>query len=250
MCDVIRAPFLPSGSFETWTRISWPSRSSSEIVGLVLGAGPLGRCSSAFAGGGPPRPRRGAAVRRTVSEFMIAGTIRDARACIGGCGGIFFGSGISRCGWLFCDSAKWCVLIFSFRLRCRFRRCLRPRVRVRTARKSSRAIHRVTPRCCCCSCARPAAVRMICSRKTESLAFCPRDGPGLGLDPGRGHDGLGPLEDGGQNRQEPTVRRVPDYRRSRLAAGHLLLMSLPEEVGFLKQPAARVSPRVRRWVQG
>ena len=186
----------------------------------------------------------GAAVRRTVSEFMIVGTVRDARACIGGCSGIFFGSGISP--------VRVALL--------RQRRVVRSSV-FRTlpalptvsetprpgpdGAKVFRAIHRVTPRCCCCSCARPAAVRMICSRKTESLAFFPRDGPGLGLDPGRGPDGLGPLEDGGQNRQEPTGRRVPDYRRTRLAAGHLLLVSLPEEVGFLKQPVARVSPRVR-----
>ena len=30
-CEVRRAPFVPSGSFTTWTMISWPSLSSSSI---------------------------------------------------------------------------------------------------------------------------------------------------------------------------------------------------------------------------
>src|SRR5678815_5057324 len=32
-CDVSRAPFVPSGSFATWTMISCPSFSSSSIFG-------------------------------------------------------------------------------------------------------------------------------------------------------------------------------------------------------------------------
>ena len=45
-CDVSRAPFVPSGSLATWTMTSWPSFSSSSI----LGSGPFSRSRR------PPRP--------------------------------------------------------------------------------------------------------------------------------------------------------------------------------------------------
>ena len=38
-CEVSRAPLVPSGSFTTWTRISWPALSSVSI----LGCSPLAR---------------------------------------------------------------------------------------------------------------------------------------------------------------------------------------------------------------
>ena len=59
MCDVIRAPFWPSGSLAICTMISWPSFNSSEIEGAAVRSGRLTmRCGSGrdMAGSADPDP--------------------------------------------------------------------------------------------------------------------------------------------------------------------------------------------------
>ena len=70
MCEVMRAPFWPSGSFAIWTRISWPSFSRSVIDGVGGGRAVLP--------GDAPRE-----VRRAARDETLNGTPNGTRSGAG-----------------------------------------------------------------------------------------------------------------------------------------------------------------------
>ena len=101
MCEVMRAPFWPSGSLAIWTMISWPSRSRSLMDGCADFSG--ARCGAlrlrlGFARGLPAPALRARASRRAVSS----GREPDRRpASCGACGATCDAdiAGLARARW-------------------------------------------------------------------------------------------------------------------------------------------------------
>ena len=69
-CEVSRAPFVPSGSFTTWTRTSWPAFNSVSIVGWspLPRPPPDSAASPPSSSSSPPSIRSKASIVSTTSD--------------------------------------------------------------------------------------------------------------------------------------------------------------------------------------